>query len=216
MLKSVIVVDDVYDDPHGVREAALRLRYPPAPGANYAGRNSHDKFLLADTDRMLSWVAGEPLAGLTERAHGAWRTTLAGDLGRYMVHVDVGVDWSGVLYLSLPEHCRGGTTFFRHRQTGLDHAPVTAAEFAACGTRTAQEALDSILGRDSNDPAQWDETMTVPMRFNRLVLFRPLLWHGAGEGFGDSPENARLVQLFFLRRASRAPAADMPAMAARS
>jgi hypothetical protein len=204
MFKSLIVVDDVYDDPEGIRQAALRLQYPaPQAEANYAGRNSADKLLLADTDRMLSWVAGEPLAGAADRAHGALRLTLAGDTGRYNVHVDVGVDWSGVLYLSRPEDSRDGTLFFRHRRTGTDSAPVTAADLARCDAATPKEALDRILGADSNDAAQWERSLTVPMRFNRLVLFRPLLWHSAGDGFGDSLANGRLVQLFFLRRARR-------------
>jgi hypothetical protein len=204
MFKSLIIVDDVYDDPEKIRDAALRLDYPvPAPGANYAGRNSSSKLLLPDTDRMLSWVAGEQLVGATERAHGALRLTLAGDTGRYGVHVDIGVDWSGVLYLNHPEQCRGGTSFFRHRSTGSEHAPTTAADLVRCNAKTAQEALDRILGRDSNDPAQWETTLTVPMQFNRLVLFRPLLWHSAGDGFGDSTESGRLVQLFFLRSTTR-------------
>jgi hypothetical protein len=204
MYKSLIVVDDVYDDPESIRRAALRLRYPPpANGANYAGRNSADKFMLPDTDRMLSWVAGEPLTGAADRAHGAFRLTLAGDAGRYHVHVDVGIDWSGVLYLSPPEACRGGTAFFRHRATGTDNAPVNAADLARCNASSPKEALDRILGQDSNDAAKWEALMTVPMRFNRLVLFRSLLWHSAGDGFGRSLENGRLVQLFFLRSARR-------------
>ena len=40
--------------------------------------------------------------------------------------------------------------------------------------------------------------MTVPMRFNRLVLLRPWLWHTSGLGFGDSIENGRLVYLMFF------------------
>jgi hypothetical protein len=40
--------------------------------------------------------------------------------------------------------------------------------------------------------------MTVPMRFNRLILLRPWLWHTAGMSFGTSNENCRLVQLFFF------------------
>ena len=204
MFKSLIIVDDVYDDPEWMREAALRLEFPvPATGANYAGRNSSGKLLLPDTDKMLSWVAGEPLVGAVERAHGALRLTLAGDTGRYCVHVDVGVDWSGVLYLNRPEQCRGGTSFFRHRATGTEHAPTNAADLVRCNAKTAQEALDRILGRDSNDASQWEPTVTVPMQFNRLVLFRPLLWHSAGDGFGDSPASGRLVQLFFLRSAAK-------------
>jgi len=207
MFKSLIIVDDVYDDPERIRDAALRLHYPAPPAvANYAGRNSSEKMLLPDTDRMLSWATGEPLVGAAERAHGALRLTLADDSGRYRVHVDVGLDWSGVLYLNRPEQCRGGTYFFRHRATGTEHAPTTTTDLLLCKAKTAQEALDRILGADSNEPARWEPTVTVPMQFNRLVLFRPLLWHSAGDGFGDSVENGRLVQLFFLRAASRTDA----------
>jgi hypothetical protein len=200
MLKSLIVVDDVYADPGQVREAALRLAYPlPEGGANYAGCNSSSKLLLEGTDRMLSWVVGEAVSGAEDRAHGSLRLTLAGDRGRYRVHVDAGVEWSGVLYLSRPEDCRGGTNFFRHIATGTDRVPA-ADQAGRFGAEAQRQSLDRILGEDSNDETKWEALTTVPMRFNRLVLFRPWLWHGAGEGFGDSVENGRLVQLFFLRR----------------
>ena len=35
----------------------------------------------------------------------------------------------------------------------------------------------------------------VPMRFNRLVLLRPWMWHGSGETFGTGMEDSRLVYL---------------------
>ena len=38
------------------------------------------------------------------------------------------------------------------------------------------------------------------MRFNRLILYRPWLWHSAEGGFGDSDETARLIQLVAFRR----------------
>jgi hypothetical protein len=37
--------------------------------------------------------------------------------------------------------------------------------------------------------------MRLAMRFNRAIFYRPWLWHSAGPGFGEVPENARLVQL---------------------
>jgi hypothetical protein len=42
--------------------------------------------------------------------------------------------------------------------------------------------------------------MTVPMRFNRLLLLRPWLWHTAGPGFGQTLEDGRLVYLMFFVR----------------
>jgi hypothetical protein len=61
--------------------------------------------------------------------------------------------------------------------------------------------VDDILTRDSLDDRAWEHTMTVPMRFNRLLLLRPWLWHTAGENFGDSLENGRLVFLLFFESA---------------
>jgi hypothetical protein len=58
-----------------------------------------------------------------------------------------------------------------------------------------------IIEGESNDDSQWEMTMQVPMRFNRLILLRPWLWHTAGPAFGDSPENGRLVYLMFFRSA---------------
>jgi hypothetical protein len=38
--------------------------------------------------------------------------------------------WTGVLYLNLPEQCRGGTGFYRHRKTGLTKAFFRGDRFA--------------------------------------------------------------------------------------
>jgi len=46
-------------------------------------------------------------------------------------------------------------------------------------------------------------TLRIPMRYNRLILLRPWLWHTAGESFGNSPETARLVYLMFFASGRR-------------
>lgn len=58
-----------------------------------------------------------------------------------------------------------------------------------------------LIARDSNDASKWDMTMRVPMRFNRLVLLRPWMWHSAGEAFGSTMDDARFVYLMFFSRA---------------
>jgi hypothetical protein len=58
-----------------------------------------------------------------------------------------------------------------------------------------------VLERDTVDDSKWEMTMRVPMRFNRLILLRPWLWHTAGEAFGDSIRNGRLVYLMFFESA---------------
>lgn len=205
MLKSFLVIDDFYANPQEVRQAALAMDYPaPAARENYPGRMSAQPALWPECDRMFSAILGEPLRGNTRQLHGYFRISLAGDPRGADIHVDVDNTWAGVLYLTAPEHCRGGTEFFRHKKFGTDHAPIRREELAIYGARTSGEVLDKTIVPDGRDRSKWEHLMTVPMRFNRLILFRSWFWHTAGEAFGDCKENGRLVQLFFFESAAAA------------
>ncbi len=200
MPTSLILVDDFIDNPHALREAALRLTYPHGENM-FPGRNSVERINLEGLAGQVSRLVGEPLAPMPPtQAHAKCRITLGGDTGKAKVHVDA-AHWSGILYLSRPEDCRGGTEFFRHLPTNSDRTAYNDAEARALGFPSARGMTTSILDSDSTDDSKWEMTMRVPMRFNRLVLLRPWLWHTAGEAFGDSLENGRLVYLMFFASA---------------
>lgn len=204
MPTSLVIVDDFLGsrDAHGLRETGLRLTYPEQEGA-FPGRNSVERLNIDGLAEAVSALVNEPLAPLDPpQSHGKFRITLAGDRGRAHVHVDPS-HWSGILYLSRPEDCRGGTEFFRHLPTGTERAPLDDAELRAMGYTDRKQMYDEVLGRDGKDPSKWEMTMRVPMRFNRLILLRPWLWHTAGEAFGDRLENGRLVHLLFFQSARR-------------
>lgn len=198
MPTSLIIVDDFLGNAHELRDAALRLTYPEQDGA-FPGRNSLERIEVGGLAQRVSELVREPLKVISPpQSHAKFRITLAQDKGRAKVHIDSGAHWSGILYLSRPEDCRGGTEFFRHRRTNTDRAPINPAERAALGYASGQEMYRDIIEQDSNDDSKWELTMRAPMRFNRLVLLRPWLWHTAGEAFGDRPENGRLVYLMFF------------------
>ncbi|MGH8153033.1 MAG: DUF6445 family protein, partial [Rhodanobacteraceae bacterium] len=151
-----------------------------------------------------SRCVGEPLRLLTPpQSHGKCRITLAADTGRAKVHIDPLAYWSGILYLSRPEDCRGGTEFFRHRPTRSDRAPLNRQELSAMSYPTPQAMHADIIEKDGNDDSKWEMTMQVPMRYNRLLLLSPRLWHAAGQSFGDRLDNGRLVYLMFFGLAQR-------------
>ena len=197
MTTSLIVVDDFFDRANELREAALRLTYPNQQGA-FPGRNSLERMEPDGLVPHVSSIVGERLKLMSPLgSHAKFRITLATDEGRGKVHVDPGY-WSGVLFLSRPEDCRGGTDFFRHRRTNTDRRAMNQQELADLGYASIDEAHRDIVERDGLDESAWETTMTVPMRFNRLVLLRPWLWHTAGPGFGDGLQNGRLVYLMFF------------------
>lgn len=197
MATSFIIIDDFLEDPVHIRQLALGLDYPAQSG-NYPGRNSAQRLELPGLAEYVSQVTGEPLKPIEPlESHGKCRLTLASDPRSARVHVDDS-QWSGILYLSRPQDCRGGTRFYRHKATGTDRAPINDAEAQALGFASVAEACNSILAKDSLRMAAWEKTFEIPMRFNRLVLLRPWFWHTACPGFGNSVENGRLIQVMFF------------------
>ena len=194
MYQSLIIVDDFYPNPEEVRQTALSCEYPEMFGPpTFPGRNSRQKFVPQGLDHAVSQVLGDRVAGGDVKStHGRFRITLAADTSRYQVHADpTALNWVGVVYLNLPEQCHGGTAFFRHKGLNSDRTPLTPEELAAYGPSSVAE----LMRQEGNDPDKWEHTMTVPMRFNRLAIYRPWLWHSSCEAFGSSIEDGRLIQL---------------------
>lgn len=197
MQTSFIVVDDFLPNPDEFRKRALALQYPEQQG-QFPGRNSLQRLELPGLTEAVSGLVGEPLVPAPKpQSHAKCRLTLASDKGLGRVHIDVSY-WSGILYLSRTEDCQGGTDFFRHRATNSDRFPVTHEELAATGYPTFEDAHRGIIDQEGTRTEAWEHLTRIPMRYNRLLLLRPWLWHTAGPGFGDRPENGRLVYLMFF------------------
>ena len=125
MQTSIMVIDDFLDNPTEFRKAALSLEYPhPNEQTYFPGRNSAQPIFLQGLETQISRLVGERLQPAPGTGHGKFRITLEGDEGLGDIHVDAQCHWSGIYYLSLPEHCHGGTDFFRHKPTDMDRAPV--------------------------------------------------------------------------------------------
>lgn len=202
MQRSVMIVDDFLTEPERFREAAARMDFPEQDG-NFPGRNSLQRLDLPELDKAVENLVGQKLRPLRNLSHGKFRLTLAGDIGRGKVHLDDS-QWSGILYLSLPEHCEGGTEFFRHKATGTESLLLRKNQMDAlgwAGPDEANAAISDIIERDGTRDEAWEPTLNVPMRYNRLLLLRPWQWHTAGPGFGTSLEDGRLVFLLFYARA---------------
>ena len=199
MVPAVFVIDDFLRNPQEVRAQAISLEY--AVSGRYPGLNSVQKLRIEGLDQVISTLVREPVRApwTNDFSHGSCRVALASDQQEARIHIDQS-HWSGIFYLSKPEDCRGGTEFFRHKRTNTDRVPMNEASLKAAGYSTYEELQKDILDKDALDRSHWEHTMTVPMRFNRLVLLQPHYWHTAGPGFGDTIENGRLIYLMFFLR----------------
>ena len=212
--RDLLVIDNFLPDPMAFRTQALALCLQRTqllangvfPGVQTAAQPCGDTMQrIADAlGRTLKWDSPD---------HGALRVSLATDEARADVHVDSPTlphIFGGVLYLSLPEDCQGGTSFYRHRATGLARRPE-AADVQAGGFASLLDFQKRHLPPNKLQPfaqwraqrdGRWEWLMEVPMRFNRLIVFRSDYFHAVTELFGDQPDNGRLVQLFHFQAAS--------------
>jgi hypothetical protein len=202
VLPSLLIIDDFLKDPWAARRAALGLDYDPAAQhGNFPGRNSTGALDTAAIDAAVSRLLGLKLGPAPGTQHGHCRLTRKGDKGKSGVHIDPAA-YSGILYLSRPEDCTGplagGTDFFRHKRTGLEAVPTDPAKIAATGYDDINALVEDVVNKDTTNPAKWERTMRVPVRFNRLLLFSPWQFHNAAPGFGTTAEDSRLVMLLFF------------------
>lgn len=200
MLPSLLVIDDFLADPMAARRASLALDYDPDnKHGNYPGHISTEPLVVEGLDERIGKIINAPVKAAENTSHMHCRVTLRGDKGRSGVHIDPAF-YSGILYLSLPEHCKGGTEFFRHKRTGLERVPTDLPAIQKAGYVDINALIEDVVNKDTSQPAKWIREMTVPMRFNRLILFSPWLFHNSGKAFGKTPEDGRLVQLMFFAK----------------
>ena len=123
MIPHLFVFDDFLRDPGKVRERALKFNYS-VPG-RFPGLNSVEKLRIDGLDETVSQLVHEQVRApwTNDFSHGSCRLALAKDNKPGRIHIDQS-HWSGLLYLTLDEHCQGGTEFFRHKRTRTDHLPV--------------------------------------------------------------------------------------------
>ena len=199
MIPFAIVIDDFLPNAEELRERALKLNY--SLKGPYPGLNSVEKINIPGLDEMVSRLVYQSVRPPWTKnySHGSFRLALAKDDEPAKIHIDQS-HWSGILYLSRPEDCQGGTEFYRHLPTGTDHMPFTEQGIAELGYSSFDDLREQILEKDALDRSKWELTMVVPMRFNRLVLTQPQYWHTSGPSFGDTRETGRLIYMmrYFL------------------
>jgi len=201
--KRIIIVDDFYEKFDEIRNIALNAKYESnSVTKNYPGKNSLESFWSLDLNNKISKITGEIVYPTPTSSCGHFRYSKENDFATQIVHFDPkpGQTWAGVIYLSLTEHYEGknsGTTFYRHKKTKIEVAPFTHEESKIINVNTHDDMLN-FFTNDGTNLDLWEETLNVPIRKNRLILFRPWMWHGAKNLFGTDITNCRLIHLIFL------------------
>ena len=106
-----------------------------------------------------------------------------------------------VHYLCAPDH--GGTSFFRHRQTGYES--ITRDRVQTYAQTLKEEVVSARFpgGKYMDDDCEWFErTASVEAKFNRAIFYRGNLLHSGDinpeNGLNSNPRTGRLTANTFV------------------
>lgn len=195
---TTFIIDNFYTQPDMIREHAIKEEKEANSAGQYAGVMTDRSFITQEHFDIIGRLVGHPVESSTQLC-GKFRFTKEGDTYKQDIHFDPsdGGVWAGVCYLTPNVH-KEGTIFWRHKKTGLESIPLTQQGIQQHGWYNVDD-LKKFLETDGLDHSKWDQTLVLPFKYNRMVLFRPWLFHSPGPAFGDSYENCRLIQTFFFR-----------------
>lgn len=198
IFERVYIVDDFYSDPNAIRNLALNLEKTNESDGNYAGVMTYDSFLTPEHVETFSYLVGHAVKSSTSFT-GKFRFSKVTDTFKQDIHFDPGDNnaaWAGVVYLTPDVENTEGTIFWKHKRTGLESIPRTIEGLNEHGWNGSDD-LKKFLETEGIDYTYWNKTLSIPYKYNRLVLFRPWMFHSPGPAFGDTLETSRLIQTFF-------------------
>lgn len=195
----IIIIDNFYDDPDKIRQLALDTEYFEKGksqdfsfgNAPWPGIMSKKSFIPEGLDLKISKVTNTRLQTNRTSDSGRFRISGINDTFTQYLHsdgiVDDGKGYAGVVYLNTIEQSKDmpGTVFYEHKETGNQ----------ICHNK--EQLINIVKNNEYNDLKYWKEHLTIPMKYNRMILYRKYYFHGIGKLFGDTKENSRLVQVFF-------------------
>jgi hypothetical protein len=179
----ILVVDDFYQDPDAIRKLALAAEYE-ADLRYFKGLRSKQKFLFPYVKEEFERLLGVRITDwMAQPANGSFQKTTEAD--PLVWHSDT-QSYAAAIYLTR-DRDSAGTSFWQYSETGARWPPTDAQSYAEMYNEYNFTHQDN-----------WRLVDRVGSVYNRLVLWDAQLVHSATSYAGFTPEEPRLVQLFFF------------------
>ena len=206
---SFLIIDNFYENPFEVRDYALSLPYTNEHsddakkffrGKQSAPENKYTQFAM----NKISYILGRFTSWKVP--HGDFRIMGQDSVengARNWIHFDSMVTrYSSLIYLTLPQHCSGGTAFYRHKELDIDRLPDLNSREMGILLEKSGLTIDLLLKKLIDDgfeiEEKWERLMTATMRFNRCIIFEGAQFHSRTHLFGNTANDVRLTQNFFF------------------
>ena len=184
----IIIEDNFYDDPEEVYQKAISVKYDTDnTGIGHAGTRSNEPHFEDIALEKISRLLQFPIESDSPDT-ACFQYCTQED--RVWVHTDP-FDYAAVLYLDRYVPVNAGTSFYTWKETNQNTLPV---EYESEPQRFFDEHPYPL------DMTKWEENLRIGLRFNRIIIYPGNYFHDATNYYGNSFEDARLFQTFFMNR----------------
>ena len=178
--KTVWVVDDFYQEPHAVREFAMKQKFSEHPQC-HKGSRTEEQFFVPGTKEAFERIMGIKIEEWESHGmNGRFQYCTAEDPLVY--HCDL-QRWAAMIYLTPDAPYHTGTNLYAHKNRMRN---------------SRQGDIDSCFTGGYYDSTKFDLVDSIGNVFNRLFLFDAQAIHAAAEYFGQTMTDSRLFHIFFF------------------
>ena len=203
-LYPVTIIENFYLDPYAMRQFALAQEYTfchERESLQYVYPGSRTKDLFDIDAKLHEKICKKLVTVFHNSEHDTMRWAISTNFqsvtkeyGEGVIHTDHNTVFAGVLYLSPDAPLNSGTSLFRKSKT-----------FDAVKYQQALDANDvrfkaGEIVMETDYHHMFEEIVLVNNVFNTLIIYEGRHYHAANQFFGETLENSRLAQVFFINK----------------
>jgi hypothetical protein len=202
-LYPVTVISDFYANPDEIRKYALAQKYTychEMKDIGYVFPGSRTKELRELSQSLYEKVCKKLITvfHIPEYDVMRWQINTSFQIveGKYdsgLIHQDQNTVFAGVLYLTPDAPLDSGTSLFK-KNAGYDE------ELYWKLIKENDERFKRKEPIDFSYHSMFDEVVRVNNVYNTLILFEGDIHHCANQFFGETRQNSRLAQVFFITK----------------
>ena len=209
----VVTVDNFYEDPDTIREIILKTPYPIWKH-NEQSRNFIDYY---DCRQFFSVPFEQPIGLVKHIAKEIMGIEILNTDIEFVTNLfklnseqppngqphphDDGIRLAGLVTFNTDEECKGGTAFYKSKSPPLDHMPPIPAEYEEVAKQvytTDKEWEDGTNYFSQSYAKDWDIIDVVEAKFNRLLIYPGIYFHGAWHEHNAFKDYFRVNQVMFF------------------
>lgn len=200
-MQQIIVTEGFYSNPQQMKSLFSSLDY--SKNENFLqGQICPMNFCNEDMLRQMEYYTNAPEGTFDfVQGSGAFVINQKDELPLQSVCInfpDLTTQWVGVVCLSETEEPHF-LKFYKNKRTGWSSIPSSHEDLIKEGINNYEEFQKFVAEENIDHLDKWQETSRIELGFNKLILFRPGMFHSYDDVYGDTKDTGRLLQFFFLK-----------------